>query len=100
MRRRDADQVALLPLMKKADADDRERNEKKQTNDSADDELDESPLGFFRVRLQWAEPKCQPLEVNLGALKRQVGGGTGAPPSLRPRASPAGVSKVPLLLPS
>lgn len=68
MRRGDANQVALLPLMKKPDPDDRERDEKKQTNDSADDELNESPLGFFRVPVQWAEPKGQLLEVNLGAL--------------------------------
>ncbi|MDP9100323.1 MAG: hypothetical protein M3N48_15225 [Verrucomicrobiota bacterium] len=62
--------MALLPLTKKADPDDREGDEKKQTNDSADDELNESPLGFFRVLLQWAERKGRPLEVNLGAFER------------------------------
>jgi hypothetical protein len=55
MRRSDANQVALLPLMKETDSDNPERDEKKQTNDSANDELDESPLVFFRVPVQWAE---------------------------------------------
>jgi hypothetical protein len=75
MRGRDADQVSLLPLTKKTDADDREGDEKKQTNDSADDELNESPLGFFRVFLQWAERKGQLLEVNLGAFALRLGEG-------------------------
>ncbi len=52
MRRRNADQVSLLPLTKKADANDHERDEKKQTHDSADNELNELPLGFFRVLFQ------------------------------------------------
>ena len=68
MSRRNADQVSLLPLTKKADADDRKRDKKKQTNDSADDKVYESPLGFFRVPLQWAERKGRLLEVNLGTL--------------------------------
>jgi hypothetical protein len=84
MRRSDANQVALLPLMKESDSDDGERDKKKQTNDSANDELDESPLVFFSVPVQWAEPKGQLLEVNLGALS--IGGTV--------------VWKVPLLLPS
>jgi hypothetical protein len=99
MRRSDANQVALLPLMKKPDADDHERNQEKQTNDSADDELNESPLVFFSVPLQWAEPKGQLLEVNLGALKRRLGGGVDAS-RLQLRGSRANHSKVPLLLPS
>src|SRR3977135_1419351 len=97
MRCGDADQVSLLPLTKKADAHNRERDEKKQTNDSADDELNESPLGFFRVPLQWAEPKGQLLEVNLGALRRRLDGGVRAS-RLQPRAGRANLSKVPLLL--
>jgi hypothetical protein len=75
MRRSDANQVALLPLMKEPDSYDPERDKKKQTNDSANDELDESPLGFFSVPVQWAEPKGQLLEVNLGALSIGLRGG-------------------------
>jgi hypothetical protein len=35
------------------------------------------------VRFQWAERKCQPIEVNLGALKRQRGVGTARLPHRR-----------------
>jgi hypothetical protein len=68
MRRSDANQMVLLPPMKEPDSDNPERDKKKQTNDSANNELDESPLVFFSVPVQWAEPKGQLLEVNLGAV--------------------------------
>src|ERR1700674_173117 len=58
----DADQMALLPLMKKMQADNDERNQKNQTENSAHDELDESPFVFLRGGFQW-------LTLNVAFLK-------------------------------
>ena len=54
--------MALLPLMEKVHADNDERNEKNQTENSAYDELDQSPFVFLRYGFQW-------LTLNVAFLK-------------------------------
>jgi hypothetical protein len=57
--------MPFLPAVKKVDACNNERDEKNQTDEPSDDELDEPSFGFFGVGFQLADLRYRVVEVNL-----------------------------------